>query len=553
MRRSNVRWAVGILVASAVAFVGYRLLRDDVDARAVARPRAARAVAEDGSAGGRATAEEPAVAAEARRSAESGAPASATWVLEGRVTDERDEPLPEAEVAIYSGAAEDLERAPRFASARSGVDGTFRVELTAAEAPLLAWASARGHSDAIAPVVRDDAVHLRLRRRGGTIWIAGRVVDGQRRWLPEVQVRRQVRVERSGGIEYRARWERVLQTGSGFEIEWHPSGTTEIELQIRARGFRDHSIALRPDGSERIDAGEIALQHGGATCRGIVVDASGRPLGGVHIEPRVSEGPGPHALQSDEDGTFEFAVAPESELLSLLVLARDLAPRWVQLADVGGTWEDVRIVLDAGGRIEGSVRQAGSVSHGVVCAWLPPPQDQGLAGGRGWTPWRIERRTDADGRYVLEGVPAGRIGIGVRIPPEGESLRRIRVVDVVSGGRVALDFDLGDGVLVEGGVELPTIFKPNPFVLELRTPVSDDGGRALGTALPVDGRYAFEDVEGIGSGREAVLRVYASPTHFLERTVFVGPGFNDLGTLDLTSRAALVEFNRPGSEIFSVR
>ena len=76
------------------------------------------------------------------------------------------------------------------------------------------------------------------------------------------------------------------------------------------------------------------------------------------------------------------------------------------------------------------------------------------------------------------------------------------------------------------------------------------GGHALASSPVVDGRYRFEDVDVPGAGFEAVLRVCVSPIHFLERPLLVGPGADDLGTLELGP--VLAEFNRLGSEVFQV-
>ena len=159
----------------------------------------------------------------------------------------------------------------------------------------------------------------------------------------------------------------------------------------------------------------------------------------------------PQLTRPDEDGAFVFrAVAPELET-ELRVLPTELGPELVDIPRLSrGETSSVRVDLGPGGVISGQV---------VDPAGLPIEDARVVGiGGRGpvsiagWV--RRESFTDADGGFILRGLPAGEISIVAG--SEGFLESGLRSIDLNQGEEVkGLLLQLSDGSSITGEVSWP--------------------------------------------------------------------------------------------------
>jgi len=171
-----------------------------------------------------------------------------------------------------------------------------------------------------------------------------------------------------------------------------------------------------------VRAGELVrteLQlHAGATVRGRVVDADGEGVAGVEITgdagASYSIPKDAGRTRTDELGHFELR-GLEARMQRLIVLADNYLKTETADFDLvdGQTIDDVRIVLESGETIRGTIRwPAGEPAAGVAVHVVPLDP----AGSQ----WHlIERarssegstRTAADGSFHVGGLPSGNYGI----------------------------------------------------------------------------------------------------------------------------------------------
>jgi hypothetical protein len=183
---------------------------------------------------------------------------------------------------------------------------------------------------------------------------------------------------------------------------------------------------------ERIDDVRVVMSAG-VILLGEVRDSWTRDgLEGVLV---TLDGPVDRSTRSRSDGTFVFSQLPTGTYeVSFSHVDYESQRRRVvleppQYVDRPQELDTVR--LEPGGSIEGEVLDARSepVPNAEV-AWGDPPR------------WDLAARSDARGRFVLRGVPAGAIWITARHPSAGENssngLITVRPVETSPGAFVRL-------------------------------------------------------------------------------------------------------------------
>jgi hypothetical protein len=200
-----------------------------------------------------------------------------------------------------------------------------------------------------------------------------------------------------------------------------------------------------------VDVGDVKLSSGGIV-RGTVVDASGSAVSGATIDASMGGRGGMRSgdVTTDASGAFELKGMPPGEVQ---LGARH--PNWAMServaveVDLARPVTDVRLVLPAGGRIEGSVRKRdGSGRAGFSVSAMPSPGARIVM-----TPSAIASTTTADdGTFVLQHVPAGQAT--VTATPRGGgavSTSSMRTVDVREGGTTVVEIVDRD-ILLSGRV-----------------------------------------------------------------------------------------------------
>jgi len=357
--------------------------------------------------------------------------------LVGAVRDEDGDAVPDALVSVW----------PRDAGAhplqgRSGADGSFRVPGLDPAAPhrvvVTATGYARGLYEDVGPL---DPLACTLRRRAHlrvkVSTPAGAVLRDYRlalrRYFPTATIGR-TEAEPDGHIgaardvqEQRVRLDNATDTAAVLGV---PDGTYVVEVRAAgwAKSFSSPFTVAAPDAAADGRAVEVIVTAG-ATLRGRVLDAEGRPLAGATVTtqppgtlpdhpmlvalqravpPRVTL----RTVESDERGWFRLERLAAA-VYQLQVDHPDGCRQVVQGIDCKSfpeiTLQDIR--LPSGATIRGRATLAGQPAGQIKVILTTSgavPADQSL---------RVETVTDKEGRYAF----------ARRIPP-GEYVLRAAVV-----------------------------------------------------------------------------------------------------------------------------
>ena len=232
--------------------------------------------------------------------------------------------------------------------------------------------------------------------------IAGRVVDAEGAPVEEARVTAQADDRARGPGGYHSA--RADEGDGRFLLPDVAPGAYDLGVQASGRGEAARS-GVRVVAGRTTDVGTIALARGG-TVQGVVVDAEGRGIPGatVHADRDANRRTSQLETQTGSTGAFELSGVP---IGPVHVVARHpsyaISSPVVAEVDPEKETPPVRIVLARGGRIEGRAlhRDGRPFTGGRVHAW---PLD-GRASGGGWEAAPL----DADGSFVMEHVPAGRM------------------------------------------------------------------------------------------------------------------------------------------------
>ena len=241
------------------------------------------------------------------------------------------------------------------------------------------------------------------------------------------------------------------------KFELTPRRDRENAVQARAQGYLTGVTVWN---ATNRDALVIALRKSSAFA-GRVVDRSGAPAAGITVAAGMS-GPG-NSIQLDRNGISritrvdrtvtdangEFNLEPATEI-GFLVAAD--AQRFTQIS-VEEFQQTKTIVLQPHGRIEGNLRIGKNVG-----ADQPLSLNMGRAGMTG-VYFQIPEfliKTDGQGKFVFEGVPAGQLSISQVHQTSATSWSTLRstMVEVKPGETAQLTIG-GDGTSVKGRLQWP--------------------------------------------------------------------------------------------------
>jgi hypothetical protein len=410
-------------------------------------------------------------------------------------------PLVELVLTAHGRALAPWQRAEAPAEERvyaaSDERGNFRVEGLAPGSYQLE-ARAPGHARTVLRNVRVPAtgpMTVALKAAGV---IEGFVVDaqGQPATGAEVQV---------GG---RAPQVATTGQGGGFSVEVEPGSHIVSARRGDEAGSLDKPVTVSVGQTVR----DVRVKLGkGSVLEGLVVaKATGAPVVGasVAVSPAGRSGDSGSAV-TDDTGHFSVGgLAPGSYDLDVS------APGFSPLARRGltvtaGERFPLELELTGTGAVEGQVKDGAG----------QPVQGAQVVGGTRWggalgnTP--AESRTDAQGRYRLEGLGAGTVYLTAR--REGSALGVSESVELREGGTAQQDFTLGETGTVEGGVRASSGSLPaEPLIVT----ASRRGVQFFG---PTDVGRA--DVDATGNFRIMLPPgTYNLSASLAERRMFMGRG-----------------------------
>ncbi len=338
--------------------------------------------------------------------------------LTGTVVNADDEPVPDAEVVL------DMPAGPR--KARSDAKGQFVLEdlmpiRTTLRVEVPGVGSATYRVD-LARQTEPLRIMLRPQRR-----VTLRIVDADRKPVPGLKVRFLAPRETEGQTDAGGR---LIVPGVG-------GGGVAVQFSLEDKFYCLDESVMRFDideGTEPVEV-EVFAVRGGRVCGQVVEVIEGETQGIPAATVWLVEGGRPgRNVMTDEDGNFELnGVPPDSYLVAAghPTYATSLGAAGVQ----AGKEVQLKFTLGQGATIRGTVVDAEGkpVERAIVrvSGWHPK------AGGQPASepaeaielPWRATR-TDSQGRYILEYLPAGRVTLEA-VGPEGpyRSEANIQITD----------------------------------------------------------------------------------------------------------------------------
>jgi hypothetical protein len=351
--------------------------------------------------------------------------------IRGRVRSKAGQPIAEAVVR-----ASTMRMGNDGSEARSEADGSFvlagldagGVYRVTAEAPGF------GQEDKTAEA-GGEPIELVLNPAGT---VTGRVVDDRSRPVESFRVTART-TEEPRRFMAMPRMEETTSEDGRFTLSNVAAGT--YVLSVTAPELTTGNVTgVKVAEGQLVDVGTVKLSAGGIV-RGTVADQTGAAVAGASVavapppQNWATSGP-PVEVQTDAAGAFELkGVAPGSaDVGASHPNYASAEPVSVQV-DVAKPTTDVRLVLTAGGRIEGSVRKRdGSGKAGLLIHANPAARLR-------WTPSGfLSATTMPDGTFVLEHVPAGRVNLNIL---SGMGARggaaTMRTVEVRDGETTTLD------------------------------------------------------------------------------------------------------------------
>ncbi|HYD43313.1 MAG TPA: carboxypeptidase regulatory-like domain-containing protein [Anaeromyxobacter sp.] len=202
-------------------------------------------------------------------------------------------------------------------------------------------------------------------------------------------------------------------------------------LRVEADGHEPLVKEITLDDRRDRDVGELRLSRGRTVRISVLVAATAQPVRSAEVQVGTAAPHRPWAItalhargRTGRDGTVALGGLPATPL-DVLVVADGLAPALVPL---GGGATDLAVRLDAGGRIEGIVRNA---------ADEPVRNVPVTAAGA----FSRESLTDRDGRFTVEGLPPGDYSVALEDGvTDGNAGLSQRPAAVKAGGTARVEF-----------------------------------------------------------------------------------------------------------------
>ncbi|MGE3172984.1 MAG: carboxypeptidase regulatory-like domain-containing protein [Planctomycetota bacterium] len=366
----------------------------------------------------------------------------------------------EASAATDARGEARFELAPGAYRCRTAVGGEVRVELLVAE---------------------QRRVTIRL--PGGPP-VAGAVVDADGRGIAAAEVLMSLGAGRAHTVAHtdaRGEFQFAGPDGDGWIAARHAEHAPSPPQHLQRR-------------FDRWDRVTIVLHRDRGRLRGLVLDADGRPatdatvLVGSENRREYADGsrrygPPLQRVEVRDDGTFATPPLPPGSVTLLATAPRSAAVRATATVTRGADTE-VRLQLTAGASVAGTIRTPDG----------QPARDTFV--------WSGERRsfgsrlalTDAAGRFVLEGLPSGAVGLtALQRAPDGGDHRAETTLQLLAGTTANWDATLtGDDDAALFGRVIDHLGAALPGWLVLATPTGER--RGYGCESADDGAFRLRDV-----------------------------------------------------------
>jgi protocatechuate 3,4-dioxygenase beta subunit len=205
-----------------------------------------------------------------------------------------------------------------------------------------------------------------------------------------------------------------------FKVSWDPSNWSSDTVRCLVARHKERNLAVAQIVGESDSTAELKLRPG-ATLTGEVVDPNGRGIAGagLRIMLRVANWGSSlgrdRDVKTDTEGKFEVSAIPPDQRYNVTALAQGYGQREIDLEEARVTGDRVDV-----GRFELAVANLSVTGLVVDAEGEPVPNADVHCYGDGQTGQPdVRTKADAEGRFTLAGVCAGRIHINANSRVEG--------------------------------------------------------------------------------------------------------------------------------------
>ncbi len=258
--------------------------------------------------------------------------------------------------------------------------------------------------------------------------------------------------------------------GGAFTVEGLPRGT--VEVRAVAQDGRKGKTTAEAGSAEPVT---VTLSPGVAI-RGTVTTTGGEPVPGASVLA-FSPQDGSQTIEATSDAAGSFALEgaqPGSWLVRASADGFASARKTVTVPDRGEP-EPVRLELAPGHTLHGTVRGLSGAE---------------LEGCGIWSPSGATAKPDADGRFTLEGLPAGTVEITAMVMP-GNRSRTVTAEIPEDADPPEVEIDFGGGATLSGTVTRGGAPVPGLTVTAGNVTTGSSNATVTGEA----GGYTFESLD----------------------------------------------------------
>ncbi|WP_437570591.1 carboxypeptidase regulatory-like domain-containing protein [Sorangium sp. So ce542] len=356
-------------------------------------------------------------------------------VIEGRVLDERGEPVRRFAIDVLSVMTEDNPAPPPLLSRTfESPDGSFRID------QLPSWdivvrATAAEFAPAFSPMTTvraGDVAKMDLTlSRGCTL--TGRVVDSSGAPLPGVYVDAEsllVAGEMSD-VAMEAAAQAETEDDGSFSLPHVPQGT------IVVRGYDGSnavsSVEAEVSSCDKLSPVKLVMSSGGSLS-GVARDADGKPIDGARIT-LAHRTTGFVNTVSDAGGRFHFEQIPPGAIRVMARHGAQVTMTGVNIEEGKNAQLDITLAPKGTGELRGRVTAGGKPLPGARVMVATPIGDDGTIG-------LYYPVTAEDGSYRVSELPSGpyiinvestSTGAGLKVKPDEVTTVDLSIIDLPGG------------------------------------------------------------------------------------------------------------------------
>lgn len=325
--------------------------------------------------------------------------------LRGRVLEASGQPAAGVQVTASQAETDMSMRMMRSGGlAQSGPDGAFSIGGLGSGKHEVSAQGPDGESAQTLAEPGGPEVVLRLERAGS---VQGRVKGSEGVRVAGLRV----------SMYGRGRYEARTDESGAFSLEKVAPGTLHLMVEGHAVAGGSLEVKVEPGRTTTV---EVVLERTGS------VTGTVRGLSATELEACEIFGLGSAVARPGPDGIFRAEGVREGRVIVRAAVRLDGRQRSAPVEVKSGETATVELDFAEGVTVSGAVRRAGAAVSSLLVAVL------GSGGGGSTT-------TDADGRYVVEGVPRGQTEVSVRdlqgrlLAARKLDIQRDTVVDLVVG------------------------------------------------------------------------------------------------------------------------